>query len=91
MLVDMKIIGDTLKERGERYGNFTDHAIISQGMKKTMSDCEGWDYLTTDKKESLEMIVHKIARILNGEPNYHDNWHDIAGYATLVADTLEEA
>lgn len=32
----------------------------------------------------LEMIAHKIARILNGDPNYADNWHDIAGYATLI-------
>lgn len=32
----------------------------------------------------FEMIAHKIARILNGDPNYADNWHDIAGYATLI-------
>jgi len=30
------------------------------------------------------MILHKIARILNGDPEYSDNWHDIAGYATLI-------
>jgi hypothetical protein len=35
------------------------------------------------------MIMHKVARILNGDPNYADNWIDIAGYATLVADRLE--
>jgi hypothetical protein len=34
------------------------------------------------------MIQHKVARILNGEPDYSDNWHDIAGYATLVDDLL---
>lgn len=35
------------------------------------------------------MIFHKIARILNGDPNYADSWVDIAGYAKLVADELE--
>jgi hypothetical protein len=35
------------------------------------------------------MIFHKLARIANGDPNYHDSWHDIAGYAKLVADRLE--
>jgi hypothetical protein len=34
------------------------------------------------------MIQHKIARILNGDPNYHDSWHDIGGYSKLVADRL---
>ena len=36
------------------------------------------------------MISHKIARIMNGDPNYADNWIDIAGYATLVANRLEK-
>lgn len=41
-----------------------------------------------DQMEALEMIAHKIARILNGDPDYEDSWRDIAGYATLVADRL---
>jgi hypothetical protein len=35
------------------------------------------------------MIVHKISRIVNGNPDKVDHWVDIAGYATLVADRLE--
>lgn len=42
-----------------------------------------------DQIECLEMIAHKIGRILNGDPNYGDSWRDISGYATLVADRLE--
>src|SRR5690606_10084595 len=30
----------------------------------------------------------KIARILIGDPNYADNWHDIQGYAKLVEERL---
>ena len=30
----------------------------------------------------------KIGRILNGDPNYHDSWHDIVGYSKLTADEL---
>jgi hypothetical protein len=37
------------------------------------------------------MVVHKIGRILNGDPHYADSWVDIAGYAKLVADRLEKA
>jgi hypothetical protein len=34
------------------------------------------------------MILHKIARIVNGDSNYADSWHDIGGYAKLVVDEL---
>ena len=34
------------------------------------------------------MIVHKIGRILNGDPEFHDSWHDIVGYAQLAADRV---
>jgi hypothetical protein len=44
--------------------------------------------LAADQQEALDMICHKIGRIVNGDPNYADSWVDIAGYATLVADRL---
>ena len=30
-------------------------------------------------------------KILNGDPNYVDNWHDIIGYAKLIEDRLRLA
>ena len=81
-------IDDTLKERGKRYGEFFEHAAISQGIKKSMTMWPGWENLHSFHKEALEMIAHKIARILNGDPNYHDSWHDIVGYAKLAADEI---
>jgi hypothetical protein len=45
--------------------------------------------LNPSQREALDMIQHKIGRILAGNPNHHDHWHDIAGYATLVANELE--
>lgn len=86
--LDNSTIEKTLSERGERYGDFKDHATISQVIKEAMQTWEGWEKLDNDQKEALEMIAHKIARILNGDPNYADSWHDIAGYATLVEKRL---
>lgn len=77
-----------LQERGDRYGSFDTHAKISQELKNVMFCRTAWQSLEPDQKEALEMTVHKIARILNGDPNYIDNWDDIAGYATLVANRL---
>jgi hypothetical protein len=78
-----------LKERGSRYGDFATHAEITQNLKFVMQNTQKWDRLKEDQKESLEMIAHKIGRILNGDPNYDDSWVDIAGYATLVANRLQ--
>lgn len=81
-------IDKVLNERGKRYGVFKGHAKITQSLKYTMYQQEAWEKLKDDQKEALEMIAHKIGRILNGDPNYADSWVDIAGYAQLVADRL---
>jgi hypothetical protein len=81
-------IAKTLKQRQKTHGDFATHAAISQELKAVLwkHDFQG---LAPDQCEALEMIAHKIARILNGNPDHHDHWHDIAGYATLVAERLE--
>ena len=84
-------IDETLNERGTRYGEFADHASISQRLKSVARfEISFRDkVMAEDQIEALEMIFHKIARIINGDPNYADSWVDIAGYATLVANRLE--
>jgi hypothetical protein len=84
-------IGTVLDERGARYGKFEDHARITQELKRVSYDffVGKNKELADDQQEALDMIFHKIGRILNGDPNYADSWIDIAGYAKLVADRLE--
>lgn len=82
----------TLTERGERYGKFIMHATIAQSIKnaifRPMSERK-IESLSADQIEAMEMIAHKLARIVNGDHNYADSWVDIAGYAKLVADRLQ--
>lgn len=85
----MTDIAATLQERGTRYGPFSGHAEITQKIKDVMRACPGYNKLVADQREALEMVAHKIGRILNGDPNYDDSWIDIAGYAKLVADRLQ--
>lgn len=82
---------DTLKERGSRYGVFTGHAQVTQELKTCIKLhlVARNKTLAPDQQEALDMICHKIGRIVNGDPNYADSWVDIAGYAKLVADRLE--
>lgn len=37
------------------------------------------------------MILHKVSRIINGDPSYADSWRDIAGYAQLIVNELDKA
>lgn len=80
----MSDVNATLAEREKRYGDFATHAAITQNLKDEMQNSPKWDGLHPTQKEALEMIAHKIGRILNGDPYHADSWHDIAGYASLV-------
>lgn len=87
----MTDINTTLEERGARYGKFTGHAQVTQSLKCVIRghmQVLNKDKLSDDQQEAMDMICHKIGRIVNGDPNYADSWHDIAGYAQLVADRL---
>lgn len=81
----MSDINTTLKERGNRYGAFESNAQTTQRIKATMQETYNWAAMPDDCKEALEMIAHKMSRIIHGDPNYDDSWVDISGYATLVA------
>ena len=83
-------IDTILEERGKRYGKFSDHAQITQQLKSriAMHVKQQGILLEFDHQEALDMICHKIGRIVNGDPNYADSWDDIAGYAKLVGDRL---
>ena len=89
-------VDNTLAERGARYGDFTDHAELAQELQDIMRGfrklgpqgqiVNPWAKLDSVKRQALTVIADKIARILSGDPNYTDNWHDIQGYAKLAED-----
>jgi len=84
-------ITQTLEERGGRYGKFIGMANITQSLKGVINNSLVMQdkSLAPDQQEALDMICHKMARIVNGDPDYVDSWVDIAGYAMLVADRLQ--
>ena len=84
-------VDKTLDTRAQSYGKFKDGAALMQSIKRSMAAHAAKHDKTfaDDQWEALEMIVHKIGRIVNGNPDVVDHWVDIAGYATLIADRLE--
>ena len=80
-----------LKERGSRYGSYKDNAELAQGLKELMHFwTKGKCTVSDAQMEALDLIATKISRIVTGDPSYVDNWDDIAGYATLVANLLRK-
>ena len=84
-------VDEVLDQRAVDYGKFKDGAALMQGIKRLMAEHaqKHGKTFADDQWEALEMIVHKIGRIVNGNPDKVDHWTDIAGYAKLIADRLE--
>jgi len=81
-------IQQVLSERQTTHGDFADHAQTTQLLKTVMHSQPGWSKLSAMQRESLDMIVHKIGRVLSGNPNHADHWIDIQGYARLIEERL---
>lgn len=81
-------IEDTLAERGSRYGDFTDHAQLSDDLQTRCESSPNWSRLPAWQRWGLRIILDKIARMLTGDPSYADNAHDIVGYGKLIEDRL---
>ena len=84
-------VNTLLQERALQYGTFVSLAKTAQEFKSVLYRELGSrnKRLADDQAESLDMILHKIARIINGNADHIDSWADIAGYATLVAERLQ--
>jgi len=83
-------IGIDIALKEQENGPFGDQAVASQVIKDLCRECGIWGDLTDMQKESLDMIAHKIARILAGNQDNKDHWDDIAGYASLVSKELNQ-
>jgi len=79
-------VDTTLNQRQSQYGSFANVAATTQNLY----DLTRRDDMSNVQCEALHMICSKLARIANGDPNHVDSWHDIAGYATLVVQDLEQ-
>ena len=79
-----------LDTRGSTHGNFRDNARLVQNLKTSMQDSDNWNTLPSYQKEALDMVQHKIGRILTGDSKFLDSWRDIVGYTELVLNELED-
>lgn len=86
--VEQSGVDKTLLERESQYGRFEDVAHVTQGMISLMRQC-GYDDMPQPHQMALSMIASKMARIVNGDCNHLDSWHDIGGYSKLIENLIE--
>ena len=86
----MTTLQQTLNERAATHGFFAINSRIAQQLKDLIRNQDSYEKLTYAQRESLDMIMHKVSRILSGDPKFIDSWRDIAGYAQLVVDELQK-
>ena len=89
--VRKQTIEATLAERQAQYGSFEDVARITGKIMEALSGVRvnGLSDLPYPHRMALYMIASKMARIVNGDYNHKDSWHDIGGYSKLVEDLLQ--
>ena len=82
----------TLAERQSTYGSFEDVAFVTENIMSVLGSVRvnGLSELPATHRMALYMIASKMARIVNGDFNHLDGWHDIGGYAKLVEDLIKE-
>ena len=79
---------EIINAREDKYGSFEDGAKLMQAFKDTLRASEGFSRLYPYQREAVEMMTHKLSRIINGDGQYLDSWRDIVGYCQLVVDTM---
>ncbi len=83
-------ISKVLKDRSTDYGDFKTHSSLVIQIMNILQEHQRYSSLPNPHKEAIHMIIHKIARCVNGNFNLKDNFTDIAGYALLVEKFIQE-
>lgn len=87
--VRQQSIDATLAERQSTYGSFEDVAFVTENIINVLKKCN-YDSMPHTHRMAMYMIASKMARIVNGDFNHLDSWHDIGGYSKLIENLIKE-
>ena len=90
--METKSVEDTLKERGEVYGDYKGgnefRTALMKLIQKRYRDVHG-EPMELEYEYYIYDIILKLSR-LSVTPTHADSWLDIAGYATLIKEALDD-
>lgn len=85
-------VQDTLDERHKQYGRYSDQLHCKVRILEAVQDLYynmHKEQMTTMHTAVLTDIVTKLTRVAI-DMNHIDSWHDIAGFATLTEEMLND-
>ena len=80
-----------IDQRAKTHGEYKNTAAWSQSLKDMFRGSPNWAKMNDGQKEAMEMIAVKLARLLNGDPNFANHPVDVGGYAELYASSIDLA
>lgn len=83
-------IEETLAEREITHGSYKEQARHAEALRNYLEAKKSWYGIPGEMRWAITMILMKITRIVFGKPFCKDHWRDIAGYATLIEQSLTE-
>ena len=79
----------TIAARQSTHGVFSENTKFIQAAKDLARQGPNWATMPAYQREAVDMLMHKIGRILYGDPSHLDHWVDISGYSDRVVKTIK--
>ena len=83
--IPLRVAPKLCPNRDHQHGGVEAVGAVEQPIKDAFRAGRNWDRLTPGQKCALDMIAHKLGRILSGaDPGDPEHWEDLAGYPTAA-------
>lgn len=79
-----------IESREKTHGEFLDNANMTWDLMDICMQSRNWPTLPQHMKHAVYMTMHKMSRMLGGDPFEVDHWADNAGYSTLIVQRLKD-
>ena len=89
----METVNNTLEERGKVYGDYKGGTELRGSILMLIGDRYeevNGRKMSFDELHKFIDVISKLSR-LAASPNHKDSWHDLAGYAKLVEEMIDES
>lgn len=94
----MKNVEEVLEERGKTYGSYLDNALAFKALHDTMRSrlISNPSYQNAGREKqaiidhTVAVVCMKMGRLATGDVMHLDNLTDIAGYAKITIDALQQ-
>jgi hypothetical protein len=81
-------VSGLITERERTVGDFTEQSEVIEYTLEIWMGARNWGRLAPFQKQALRMLLHKVGRVLVGDPNEVDHWRDGEGYLRLARQRL---